>query len=121
MNVGQRWILIVMVIAIGAAITYAFLPLPGQTFRGEPATCGPGSSSSSAVFVKLFPDSVVSGTPSTPAEQELATAFENQCAGVADTRLWLVGAAIGGVLLVGWIVFAIAGAPGPESDPGRAP
>lgn len=120
MNGAQRATLIVMVVAIGATIVWAFLPLPGQTFGGEPATCGPGSSSSSAVMVKLFPDSVVSGTPSGDVQIAEAKAFEDQCAGVADTRLEIVGVVIAGVLLVGWIVFAIAGA-GPETAAGRAP
>jgi hypothetical protein len=106
MNAGQRVTMVLMVLVIGAAVAYAFLPLPNQTFRGEPATCGPGSSSSSAAYVKLFPQSVISG-PVPAGQEDVAKAFENQCQGVADTRLTIVAVVSIATVVIGLLAIAI--------------
>jgi len=104
MSGGQRVTLIIMVIVVGIVATFAFLPLPRQA----EGTCGPGTTSSSAVWVKLFPDSAVWGDDISGAtEQAAADAFKAHCQGVADARLVEVGVVSFASLLVGAVVLAI--------------
>ena len=98
------------------AFLLAFLPLPTQSFLSGSAWCGPGSSSESAVFVRINPDSVnggsqpfITGSLSASQQQQLDeanTAFKAYCTGVADTRLeqaavvLLLGLAVGGAAVL---------------------
>jgi ABC-type uncharacterized transport system permease subunit len=111
MNTAQRVVVVLTMVVIGAAVAFAFLPLPNQTFQGEPATCGPGSSSSSAIVVKLSPRSVISGSPGysqlTSAQRAVVDRFVNQCQGVADTRLWIVVVVGVAALLIGLACFYV--------------
>jgi hypothetical protein len=117
MSLAQRVMLVLVMVTIVVAGTYAFLPLPGQLFQGEHATCGGGHWSYGAVIVKVFPDSVVSGPPPTdPSVQAEVKAFEDQCQGVADTRLEAIAAVIIGALIAGALGYAIL-----DPDAGRAP
>jgi len=70
------------------------------------AWCGPGTTSGSAVGVKLNPKSVTEGsTTQSAAEQQ---AFISYCEGLANTRLQLVGvvggASIAGAAMAIWVM-----------------
>jgi Na+/H+-dicarboxylate symporter len=112
MNFAQRWILVVTLVVVGWALAVAFVPLPSQgTFNGAPATCGPGSTSASALYVKMFPDSVVStdGQSLTQDQAAEAHAFIRQCQGVADDRLWTVVAVVIFAAIVGAVATVVLG------------
>jgi hypothetical protein len=86
---------LVGVALIATGVILAFSALPKQTFDAADAWCGPGTTSSSAVSVRLHPDSVNSGGSSptnlTPAQQQIVAqdnaAFKSFCQHVADQRL----------------------------------
>jgi hypothetical protein len=75
----------------------AFIPLPTQDFAGSTGWCGPGTTSESAVFVRLDPNSVNDGDsslqpqPSSSVTQgqidQAKAEFKSYCTGIADTRL----------------------------------
>ena len=97
-------------------VVFALIPLPTQNVSLLGGTggawCGPGSTSESALVVRLDPNSVNSGdtgdtTNITPAQ--IATAkrqFKSYCVGIADTRLTLAGVllGVGAVLALAMVV-----------------
>jgi hypothetical protein len=114
-RIARPWLVVLATAAlVGVALVatgliLALTALPKQTFDAADAWCGPGTTSSSAVSVRLHPNSVNSGgsVPAdlTPAQQQALdednAAFKSFCHRVADQRLEQAAVTFGPGLLIG--------------------
>ncbi len=92
---------------LAAAATIALSPLPPPAVGG---TCGPGTSSESAIAAFLNPGSIGAGPePSAAAgDRPQWLAFISECQSKTDTRVVTAGATLAGAILLGlglpWVV-----------------
>jgi hypothetical protein len=92
---------------LAAAITIALTSLPAPAAGG---TCGPGTSSESAIAAFLNPASIGAGAepPAASGMRSQWLAFINECQSATDTRMGTAGATLFGALLLGlvlpWVV-----------------
>lgn len=91
---------VMAVVFLGAAATVSLVSLPAPSVGG---TCGPGTSSESAIVAFFNPGSIGAGPEPSVSSGELPQwkAFVSACQSATDVRMSVAGALLVGALLVG--------------------